>query len=127
MQLGGDFGLPLTSNNKDKIAVSFIKHIEKNLTKTLISQSLTLNPSLKESFIPVISKYDFDIAYSILNTLNRFIKCSKDNLNLMSHHGVVYKISCHNCDVLYIGQIKRQLRTRIKQHNSDVRKKNLHL
>jgi len=42
----------------------------------------------------------------------------------MSHHGVVYKIFYHNCDASYIGQTKRQLRTRIKEHNSDIRKKN---
>jgi len=34
LQLGGNFSLPLTSNNHNKMAVSFIKHIEKNLTKT---------------------------------------------------------------------------------------------
>jgi len=42
----------------------------------------------------------------------------------MSHYGVVYKISCHDCDASYIGQIKKQLRTRIKEHNSDIKKKN---
>jgi len=54
------------------------------------------------------------------------LKCGKDNLD--PHYRVctrvVYKISCHNCEVSYIGQIKRQLRTRIKKHNSDIRKKN---
>jgi len=44
--------------------------------------------------------------------------------NLMSHHGVVYKISCHDCEASYIGQTKRQLRTRINEYNSDIRKKN---
>jgi len=33
------------------------------------------------------------------------------------------KISCHDCDASYIGQTKRQLRTRIKEHLSDIRKK----
>jgi len=42
----------------------------------------------------------------------------------MSHHGVVYRITCQNCDASYIGQTKRKLRTRTKEHNSDIRKKN---
>jgi len=41
----------------------------------------------------------------------------------MTHQGVVYQISCHGCDASYIGQTKRQLRTRIKEHVSDINKK----
>jgi len=42
----------------------------------------------------------------------------------MSHQEVVYKISCQDCDASYIGQTKRQLGTRIKEHASDINKKN---
>jgi len=80
--------------------------------------------SISESFIPVAKKYGFDIAFSISHTLSNFIKCGKDGLDIMSHRGVVYKISCHDCDASYVGQTKRQLRTRIKEHISDIRKKN---
>jgi len=80
--------------------------------------------SISESFIPVTKKYGFDIAFSIPHTLNSFIKVGKDNLDIMSHQGVVYKISCQDCEVSYVGQTKRQLRTRIKEHSSDIRKKN---
>jgi len=39
------------------------------------------------------------------------------------HYGVVYKLTCHDCDVSYIGQTKRQLGTRIRKHNLDINKK----
>jgi len=56
--------------------------------------------------------------------LNSFTKYGKDSLDPMSHHGVIYKISCHDCEASYIGQTKRQLRIRINEHNFDIRKKN---
>jgi len=41
----------------------------------------------------------------------------------MSYCDVVNKITCHDCDVSYVGQTKRQLGTRIKEHFSDINKK----
>lgn len=41
----------------------------------------------------------------------------------MSQCDVVYKISCENCDVTCIGQTKRQLKTRVSEHISDINKK----
>jgi len=79
--------------------------------------------SISESFIPITNKFGFNIAFSIPNTLDRFIKCGKDNLDPMSQQCVVYKIFCRDCESSYVGQTKRQLRTRIKEHISDIRKK----
>jgi len=42
----------------------------------------------------------------------------------MSQNDVVYKINCLNCDNSCVGQTKRQLSTRLKEHMSDIRKKN---
>jgi len=42
--------------------------------------------TISESFLSLTNKYGFNIAFSIPNTLNRFIKCGKDNLDPMSHH-----------------------------------------
>jgi len=36
----------------------------------------------------------------------------------------VYKINCLDCDASYVGQSKRQLATRIKEHKEDTNKKN---
>jgi len=80
--------------------------------------------TISESFIPLAKKFGFNTAFSIPYTLNSFVKYGKDSLDPMSHHGVVYKISCHDCEASYVGQIKRQLRTRINEYISDIRKKN---
>ena len=35
---------------------------------------------------------------------------------------MVYKIECKDCNYLYIGQTKRKLKTRLKEHINDVKK-----
>jgi len=42
-----------------------------------------------------------------------------DHTSLKSN--VVYKIGCNNCDATYVGQTKRQLRTRIKEHKNNIK------
>jgi len=102
-------------------------HIYNNINENLVDQkaekeffTIPYINSISESFIPVVKKHGFNIAFSIPVTLNSLIKCGKD---MMSQHGVVYKISCHDCDASYVGQTKRQLRTRIKEHVADINKK----
>jgi len=73
----------------------------KDLTTKKVFFTIPYLKSISESFIPVTKKYGFDIAFSIPHTLNSFIKCGKDNLDIMSHQGVVYKISCQDCDAAF--------------------------
>jgi len=63
------------------------------------------------------------MAHTIPNKLNRIIKTGKDKLDRMSCCDVVYKIKCKNCDASYVGQTKRCLKTRIREHKSDINKK----
>jgi len=79
--------------------------------------------SISESFLPITMKFGFNIAYSIPNTLHNFIKRGKDRINTTSQSNCVYKIKCHNCENSYVGQTKRQLGTRLKEHMSDIKKK----
>jgi len=95
------------STNKDKTTFFTIPYVR----------------SISESFLPITKKYGFNIAFSIPNALNRFIKRGKDKINVMAQNECVYKIKCSNCDMCYVGQTKRQLGTRIKEHISDIKKK----
>jgi len=80
--------------------------------------------SVSESFLPITKKYGWNIAFSVPNTLNKYIKRYKDKIELKSQKEVVYKINCLNCNSSYVGQTKRQFKTRLKEHISDINKKN---
>ncbi|KYN22044.1 hypothetical protein ALC57_05566 [Trachymyrmex cornetzi] len=58
-----------------------------------------------------------------LTCLTDLLRLSKDKLSFMSQQDVVYKISCHDCDASYVGQTKRKLLTRVREHRSNINKK----
>jgi len=80
--------------------------------------------SISESFLPFIKKYGYNISFSVPNTLNKFIKRGKDKIEHIAQNDVVYKINCLNCNSSYVGQTKRKLGTRLKEHRLDINKKN---
>jgi len=61
------------------------------------------------------------IGFRCLNKLSRFIRVHKDVDQPLSKNNVVYKIFCKNCEAIYVGQIKRQLLTRLKEHKNNSR------
>ena len=48
-----------------------------------------------------------------------YIIREKDKLELLEQNGLVYKNKCKDCEASYVGQTKRQLGTRIKEHKTD--------
>lgn len=73
-------------------------------------------------FSSIIRNCNFRLAFSIPNNLKNFIKTGKDPLDTSSHCNVVYRISCNDCEASYVGQTKRQLNTRLKEHKSDIKR-----
>jgi len=39
----------------------------------------------------------------------------------LSKNNVIYKIFCKNCEAIYIGQTKLQLRTRLREHKNNLK------
>jgi len=116
-----------TINNRIRTFVSNgINERDKNVTSdnTPTKKFFTV-PYMKgisESFINITKKYDFNLAYTIKNSLQKYIKTGKDKLNPELCCGIVYKINCHDCEASYVGQTKRSLKTRVKKHVSDIKK-----
>jgi hypothetical protein len=62
------------------------------------------------------------MVYCCNNKLNSFIKTNKDPLLDSQKSNVVYRIPCLDCNVTYVGQTKRQLNTRLKEHKQNINK-----
>ena len=83
---------------------------------------------LTVSFIPFhtekfkrFNKNDIRVAFRSPNKLSKYIKVQKDICPHTSKSNVIYKISCKNCDVSYVGQTGRKLKTRIAEHRNHIR------
>jgi len=68
-----------------------------------------------------IDKTKAIIGFRCLNKLSQFIKVHKDKDPLLSKNNVVYKIFCKDCEASYVGQTKRQLKTRLKEHKNNIK------
>jgi len=76
---------------------------------------------ISELISSTVDKTKYITGYRVLNSLGRFIKVHKDTNNLLSNNNVVYKISCSDCNASYVGQTKRQLKTRLKEHSNNIK------
>jgi len=64
--------------------------------------------------------FDKSIALSI-SPYTVLILLHKGGLYNETTNNVVYKILCNNCDFSYVGQTKRQLKTRINEHVKNIK------
>jgi hypothetical protein len=62
------------------------------------------------------------IAFKKNKTKPKFYSNLKDTLHNNDKTSIVYEIPCHDCEKVYIGMTKNQLKTRISQHKSNQNK-----
>lgn len=72
--------------------------------------------NISEITASIVDRNEFMIGYRCLNKLGTFVKAHKDKNHQTSNNNVIYKIYCKDCDASYVGQTKRQLKTRLKEH-----------
>jgi len=63
-----------------------------------------------------IESFGFHAAYYSLNTTSKIFSKLKDLIPSNERSGV-YKLSCSDCQALYIGQTGRELKFKISEHN----------
>jgi hypothetical protein len=76
---------------------------------------------LSEDISSSLLKVGLKSVYSIPKKLNTLIKRGKDKIPKLNKTEVVYQINCKNCQFSYIGQTKRHLITRIKEHKNNIK------
>ena len=70
-----------------------------------------------------LKKYNICSVPSLNRELSSIIRLGKDKTVKWETPGAVYKFDCQKCDARYIGESKRPLSVRIKEH-SDMKNKN---
>jgi hypothetical protein len=109
------------------------KHVRKreiqNLTSLEIIEqdapkfiSLPFVPPLTYKLDNELRKYGFKVAYNNNGKLRDLLGTAKDKVTEDEEKSGIYEIKCSSCDATYIGQTKRKLKTRYKEHLEDVKK-----
>ncbi|KYM95315.1 hypothetical protein ALC62_14037, partial [Cyphomyrmex costatus] len=110
--------LKYCNNNRNNIVNNGTRRIKNNYF------IVPYHKDVSEKFKNIINNSKINIVYKPTNNLGGIIKTGKDKLNKFDNTNVVYKINCKDCDMSYVGQTKRRLRTRLKEHRDDLKKSN---
>lgn len=84
--------------------------------------SVPFDQNITSKLRPQLEKFGLDLVFtSRQNQLKSLLGSTKDPVNVLGKAGV-YKISCKHCNKAYVGQTKRTLATRFKEHIAEVNK-----
>ena len=69
----------------------------------------------------VVNKIGIRVAMKPYNTIGRFLPSLKDPLKDHEKSCLVYQVPCLDCDSIYIGQTKRDLKSRLDEHKRAIK------
>lgn len=78
-------------------------------------------PEITNKLKSVFKRHNFEIVHSSPNKLQNLIAHLKDKTENLKKSGI-YEISCNECEEKYIGQTKRSIEIRFKEHMNSVQK-----
>ena len=100
---------------KYKMELSNITTLKSNLKETCKNFISLPHHSVFKDLPKMLKKFDFKIAYNNNNSLKNLLGNPKDKTTLLDKSGI-YKVDCLNCNNSYIGQTRRSLQVRFKEH-----------
>ncbi len=74
---------------------------------------------ISETLARMYKRYDISTAMKPYTTIRRLLVHPKDKRTLEETAGLVYKIPCADCDMVYIGETGRQFSVRKKEHQDE--------
>jgi hypothetical protein len=89
--------------NKHIVTVPYIRDISNNIQN-------------------ILNDRGFYTIFTIPKKLNCIIKRGKDSLDKFNQKELIYRIECNDCEACYVGQTKRHLKTRIKEHETNIKR-----
>jgi len=112
------------------------KQINDRCKRITHDRSLNKDKTVKNNknhtlLVPFIGKISYDIKrilnnlvdvrFTVPRRLDNIIKKGKDRLTDSQLTEIVYKLNCKDCDKVYIGQTKRHLGTRVREHLNNIK------
>nr|XP_039270061.1 uncharacterized protein LOC120344816 [Styela clava] len=91
--------------------------------KPITSTTIPYVKGLSEKIRRISEDVRIKVSFKPHNTIDQLLSNVKDRPCPNKKNGVVYAISCVDCCSIYIGETKRSLETRRKEHQRDVKQK----
>lgn len=99
---------------------TFYSSVEKG--KELVRVAMSYEPKITLKLKQVYSENNMCIVHRNDNKLSNLLGNTKDKTENMKKSGI-YRIQCNDCDCVYIGQTRRKIETRFKEHLKCIKEK----
>jgi hypothetical protein len=103
--------------SKDLRMVSTLNNGPEN---KVIRSSMVFYPKISDGLTNIFKNYGVNIVTSKNNNLKALLGTTKDKIEEGGKSGI-YKIQCEECDKCYVGQTKRNIDIRFKEHLRNVK------
>ena len=115
----------LKNNGFPSNKCSFKKYLKNhNFRKTEKLQRFTSIPyvqGVSEPISRILTQVGIGVALKPHHTLSLLFRKHKDVINFEQKRGLVYQISCRDCNAVYVGETGRSVRTRKREHADAVK------
>jgi hypothetical protein len=109
------------------------KKLKRNTRSTLFRQkkkendenqlkrvSMSYVPEVTDKIKTVFKQHNMEVVCSSDNKLKAILGSTKDKVDILKKTGI-YEVTCGDCEDRYIGQTKRNIHTRFKEHLSHIK------